>query len=129
MSLTTDALGLAAAAAVAAGTAIQASQAFAELNAETPLKNTMRGLLLASFRALFSVVIPQTNVPAMDLTLRALRLGTGTEQDGQEVPLTAAQVKSLKKWIGWFWGWFLINLGAIAALAASIVAIVSDIRH
>jgi hypothetical protein len=126
MSLTGDALGLVVAAAVASGTAVQTRQAFAELNAETPLTNSVVPLFLASFRALFTVVIPKTNVAVMDQRLRSLGLGQ-VRQDGDDVELTPDQVKSLKKWLSWFWGWFLINLGAVVALAAAIVVIVSDL--
>jgi hypothetical protein len=128
MSLTADALGLVVAAAVASGTAIQASQAFAELNAETPLTNALAPLFLASFRALFSVVLSKTDVAVKDERLRSLGLGQ-VQQDGHVVELTEEQVKCLKKWVGWFWGWFLINLGAIVALVVAIVAVVHDIWH
>ena len=126
MSLTGDALGLVVAAAVASGTAVQTRQAFAELNAETPVTNSVVPLFLASFRALFTVVIPKTDVPVMDQRLRSLGLGN-VQQDGDDIELTAEQVKSLKKWLSWFWGWFLINIGAAVALAAAIVVIVSDL--
>src|SRR5208282_6656564 len=74
MSLITDGLALGAAFAVAVGSAIQASQAFAELNAKTPLKNSLISLLLAALGTLFSVVIPQTNVATMGARLVSLGL-------------------------------------------------------
>jgi cell division protein FtsX len=120
MSLTTDALGLGVAAAVVVGSVIQASQAFAELNEETPLTTSLAPLFLASLRALFSVVIPKTDVSIMGPRLSDLGLGKEAN-----VALNGEQVKNLKKWLGWFWGWFFIMIGALVALAAAILTLVN----
>jgi hypothetical protein len=132
MPLITDAIGLGAAFAVAVGSAIQAVQAFDQLNDETPFKNLRRELILAALGAFFTVVLPRTNVETMGPRLR--RLGLGTEENAnmsdQQLladPATHDWVKSLKKWLGLFVGWFFISLGALAALAAAAWMLANDL--
>jgi hypothetical protein len=78
--------------------------------------------LRSSLRALFSVVIPRTDVEVMDIRLRSLKLGIE-----DNVALTGAQVENLKKWLGWFLGWLFISIGALAALAAAAWTLVNDL--
>jgi hypothetical protein len=132
MSLITDAIGLGAAFTVAVGSAIQAVQAFDQLNDETPLKNLRRELLRATFTAFFTVVLPKTNADTMGP--RLLSLGLGTEENhkmsDEELladPATQDWVKDLKKWLGLFVGWFFISLGALAALAAAAWMLANDL--
>jgi len=136
MSLITDSIGLGAALAVAVGSAVQASQAFAELNAETPLKTTPIPLIWAALKALFKVVIARTNVDTMGPILVNLGLATqkradmspeDLKKDLQDDPKTPDWVKNTKKWLGLFLGWFFISLGALAALAAAVWTLVNDL--
>jgi hypothetical protein len=60
MSLTTDGLALGAAFAIAVGSAVQARQAYTDLNERTPAWNSLRPLLLAAIAAWFIVTIPWT---------------------------------------------------------------------
>jgi hypothetical protein len=88
MSLTTDGLAVGAAFAVAVGSAIQASQAFAELNAKTPLKNSLLPLFWAALEALFLVVLPRTDPVAMAVQL--VRLDLLTAKPAELTPEQAA---------------------------------------
>src|ERR1700678_95720 len=110
MSLTTDAIGLVAAASVFFGSAIQARQAFTELNNVTPLKDSSGALLWAALRTSFKA-IRKTDVQTMEPVLRNLGLGKVAN-----IALTPVQVKNLKRWLGWFLGWVYIMIGAFAAL-------------
>jgi hypothetical protein len=56
MSLTTDGLALGAAAAIAVGSAVQASQAYADLNENTPARETLGPLALAVIKAVIRAV-------------------------------------------------------------------------
>jgi peptidoglycan biosynthesis protein MviN/MurJ (putative lipid II flippase) len=122
MSLTTDALGLGAAFAITVGSAIQARQAFAQLNEETPLKTSVVPLVWAALLALYAVLVPQLNQTTVGTHLANLGLGKVAGQG-----LTGAQVKDLKNWLGWFLGWFFITIGAMVALAGAVVMLVNDL--
>jgi hypothetical protein len=36
-------------------------------------------------------------------------------------------VKDLKKWLGWFLGWFFILIGALVALAGTALMLANDL--
>jgi hypothetical protein len=132
MSLITDSIGLGAALALAAGSGIQAIQAFDQLNDQTQLMKYRRHLILAALRALFSVVIPKTNVAAMAPILVGLGFGTQAmeQQTDQELvadPGMQDWVKNMKKWLCWFLGWFFIGIGTLAALAAAAWMLANDL--
>jgi len=57
MSLTTDGLALGAAFAIAVGSAVQARQAYTELNEKTPARNSLTPLLVAAIGAWFRVAV------------------------------------------------------------------------
>jgi hypothetical protein len=93
MSLITDWIGVGAALAVAAGSGIQATQAFAEVNAKTPLISSVIPLLRAALQTLFSVVIRKTDVERMAARLVNLKLLALTP--AQAAVLTPAQTAAL----------------------------------
>jgi len=98
MSLITDGFALGAAAAVAVGSAIQARQAYVELNAETPAINSLIRLLWATIEALFLVVLPKTNVARILGHLVNLELLTAAPAEltrAQAAALTPAQAAAL----------------------------------
>jgi hypothetical protein len=165
MSLTTDGLALGAAFAIAVGSALQARQAFTELNAETPFGTSVIPvirLFLLTIAALFRVIIFPAS--ALTTTLRLVNLGllqtvtseltprdaaaltprqaavltrdqADTLADKKPVTLTSDQrtalnnerAKDLKKWLGWFLGWFFIMIGAFVALIGTILTLVNDL--
>ena len=89
-------------------------------------------MLLASLSALFTIVLPRTDVATMGPRLRRLGLGTETNADLSEEqlvadPATRDWVKDLKKWLSLFIGWFFISLGALAALAVAAWALANDL--
>jgi hypothetical protein len=154
MSLTTDGLALGAAFAVAVGSTIQLRQAFAELNEKTPFRKSVVPLLLAAIGSLFSVIIPRTDVTTMGPRLIALGLLTAAPTEltpeqaaeptleqtaalkaGQTAELTpeqtavlnALRVRDLKKWLGWFLGWFFIVIGALFALVGTALTLAKDL--
>ena len=90
MSLTTDGLALGAAFAIAIGSAVQARQAYTELNAKTPVEKSVIPLLLAAIGAWFFIVAPWTSVTATNLLLDNIGLLTATPTE-----LTRDQIAAL----------------------------------
>ena len=87
MSLTTDGLALGAAFAIAVGSAVQARQAYSELDEKTPARKSAIPLLLAAIGAWFFVVAPGTSATAMNLLLNNIGLLTKvpTELTAEEI--------------------------------------------
>jgi hypothetical protein len=74
MSLTTDGLALGAAAAVAFGSAVQASQAYTDLNENTPARDTLGPLAMAVIKAVTMAVIN----PLLDILLNLVDIPSGS---------------------------------------------------
>ena len=98
MSLTADGFTVGAAVAIAVGSAIQAWQAYTELDEN-------RGLKLLG-------------------TLRVAVFGMTTDQIAAMNP---EQVKEKKRWLNWFLGWVFILVGALAALVGAALMIATDL--
>ena len=115
MSLTTDGLALGAAVAIAVGSAVQARQAYTDLNEKTPVPITLGPLLRVAITALFNFLIPLINslipwgtvadVSSLFLTLdwvaptptHLIPKEVATLTPGEAAVMTADQEKTLAK--------------------------------
>lgn len=88
MSLITDALAVGAAFAVAVGSAVQAKQAYDQLNEKTPARNSLipLRLIVIAIRVWFSILIPVAAVAPSVLFIRiGLLTSTPTELTPEQV--------------------------------------------
>lgn len=172
MSLTTDGLALGAAVAIAFGSAVQARQAYSELDARTPARRSLLRLPLLSpiiflFSLVRSVVDPSAavtfvkvatislldQIPMLTIAqiatlppAQAAVLGAGKATaltanqvealaKGEAIQLTPDQVnamaaeraKDAEKWMGFFLGWLLILIRALAAVAGAALTLANDL--